>query len=127
METLLKSEIKQYIIDDWNNFIYKNDLAADIKLKYIFGPYSYNQHINIDDIWEIVQEVESGIIPPIIIIPPSDSDVLEKLISDNIVTQEVVNGIINELTPDPIIDNPTSSTSETIGTEHVEVGNQPVE
>ena len=66
MEDLKRVEIKQHIVEQWDIFDYKNELAADVKMKYIFGPYANNEHWNIDAIWEIVQEVEAEKNTPIV-------------------------------------------------------------
>jgi len=110
METIKREEIKQHIIEQWNLFKYKQELAANIKIKYVDGTYATQEHYNIDEIWEIVQEVENEKNPPLVQEeqpfvpqPPTDTEVLNKLIEEGVVTQEVVDTIVDELTPEPSV------------------------
>jgi len=109
MEDNKRIEIKNHLVEDWDKFAYKNELAADVKMKYIFGPYGKDEHFNIDDIWAIAQEVEAeksaDYVPPVVeSVPPTDSEVLDKLIADNVVTQEEVDAAIEKLIPDAVIE-----------------------
>ena len=66
MEDTKRAEIKQHIIDTWNDWQYPEDLAQDLKLKYVFGPYGNNENYLISDIWETVLEVQQEKNPPIV-------------------------------------------------------------
>ena len=116
MEDSKREEIKNHLVEDWDKFKYKNELAADVKMKYIFGPYGKDEHFNIDDIWAITQEVETeksaDYVPPVVEpTPPTDSEVLDKLIADSVVTQEEVDVATEELTPDTVVEEPIKKES----------------
>ena len=59
MDESSHDEIKQHLLNDWDKWQYKNELARDVMMKYIFGPYERNEHLSIDDIWAICQEIEA--------------------------------------------------------------------
>ena len=103
MEDIKKAEIRQYIVDNLDLFEYKQELAADVKNKYIFGPYGENEHYNIDTIWEIVQEVISGIVPPVIPVEITDTAIIDKLLQDGIVEQSE----LDKAKEDLILENTT--------------------
>jgi len=66
MEDTKIAEIKQHIIDTYNYWRYPEDLAQDLKLKYVFGPYGDNENYLISDIWGIVLEVQQEKNPSIV-------------------------------------------------------------
>lgn len=54
-----RTKVKQAIISRWDEFELKGELANAIMDGFIFGQYDNNNHIMIDEIWDVVQEVES--------------------------------------------------------------------
>lgn len=56
MDELKREEILNYIRNHWGDD--KSSLAKEIEYQYIFGPLGYNEHYNIDDIYELVNQIE---------------------------------------------------------------------
>lgn len=59
-----KLQIKEILLNEWDNFEYKNELAAMVVNGFIFGKYAENEHLNIDEVWAICQEIELEKAPP---------------------------------------------------------------
>lgn len=62
-----KLQIKEVLLAEWDNFQYKNELAAMVVNGFIFGKYAENEHYSIDEVYAIVQEIELEKNPPEVI------------------------------------------------------------
>ena len=105
--------LKNAINLNWNEFYTAEELAQDIEQGFIFGKYARNKHYTNTYILELINEIDVEKNPPPVvepqpevILPPTDEQVLDKLVQDGIVTQEAVDDIIEELTPDTSLEEP---------------------
>lgn len=62
-----KLQIKEILLNEWDNYQFKNELAAMVVDGFIFGKYAENEHHSIDEVWAIVQEIELEKNPPEVI------------------------------------------------------------
>jgi len=49
--------IRKIALEHWEEFEYKPELAKFIQEGLVFGEFATDDHMNIDDIWSVVQQI----------------------------------------------------------------------
>jgi len=107
------AKVKETIVQNWESFYTKEDLIDDIEQGYIFGKYASNEHYQRQWIASLVDEVEVELAPDYVApveepIPPTDSEILDKLLLNDIITQAEIDVATAEVVVDkePVAEEP---------------------
>ena len=99
------AKVKETIVQNWESFYTKEDLIDDIEQGYIFGKYASNEHYQRQWIASLIDQVETektvDYVPPVVEpLPPTDSEILDKLLLNDTITQTEIDIATAEIVVD---------------------------